>query len=131
MNPYKPIVKSTNHIKVVYLLDILFLLLILFMIYAINSKPSKSIELDLPKSIYGASLQTKPATISVLHNEVLINKILCKKKITKCLKEQQITPDNDLLINTTSKLSLQKFIHLMDQLRADKYLKLQLKVKQS
>jgi biopolymer transport protein ExbD len=130
INPYHTINSTPKKIEVVYLLDILFLLLILFMIYAINSKPSHSIVLDLPRSNNGVTHNKKHHSISIKKSKLYVNKLLCDHPVLSCLKAQGIQPKELLIVNASKSISLQKFMSFMDQLQSNKYQNIEVEVDQ-
>lgn len=128
ISPYQTNKTTSKNIEIVYLLDILFLLLLLFMVYAVNAKPTNSIVLDFPQSKNGVNHSKTHVSIVINQTKIVVNQQECKNKVSLCLQQQKITSKQLLIIKAPKNLILQKFVLLMDELQNNKYHNIQLEV---
>lgn len=98
------------------------------MIYSINARPNNSITLDLPDSKSGVFHSKKHTTITIDQKSILINNTPCNFSISDCLIERKVLPKDLLILNASKDISLQKFIHIMDNLKSKNYKNIELEV---
>ena len=109
-----------SHLDIAPLIDIVFLLLVFFMLTSTFLVP-EAIELELPESSSAAATETTPITISLNENGQLalndeaIELGQLRAAIGPLLKQDTDTP---ITLRSTAHTEVQQLINVMDEIRA-------------
>lgn len=112
--------KIQDHLDITPLVDVVFLLLIFFMLTSTFLKP-QAIDIKLPGSKTASPVtDDQPVNIAINQFEQISmnDKPVAKEKLTHVLKtffEQSI--NKDVILNADARLTVQQMMSIMDQLR--------------
>ena len=109
-----------SHLDIAPLIDIVFLLLVFFMLTSTFMVP-EAIELELPESKSASVSETTPIIIlldksgQLVLNEKAIQLQQLRKAMTPLLKEN---PDNSITLKSDARTQIQALLKVMDEIRA-------------
>jgi len=113
-------VRIHSHLDIAPLIDIVFLLLVFFMLTSTFMVP-EAIELKLPESSSATVTDNKAIIISLnQHNELALNGEKIKLHDLQATLKLLITPANqsDITLKTDSHTEVQLLLNVMDEIRA-------------
>jgi len=123
--------RPTNPVDITSLLDIIFILLIFVMISVSFSKDYKFLEMDLPISQQGRSVDSIDLTLNLRSNgEFLLDKKVVTEEDLEMLANSNKMENKTVILNVEKKVPFEKFMQVVEILKKGKIKRLDLGVKE-